>query len=349
MESNVLDLFCGAGGFSLGFAQAGFNIVAGIDNSKDAIKTYAHNLTKATAMLLDLSKEIDFYREDLSVLLNTKIDVIIGGPPCQGFSIAGKRLVDDPRNKLYKAYLAMIEKYSPKAVVMENVPTILSLFQGKVSDAIKDDFHRMNYKTTVFTLLASEYGVPQKRRRTFFVALKSGNDFVLPTPTTLFNPITTSSAISDLEAYCDDGNLEIRNYMFPAKTEYQRLMRKGSTSLNNHWMVQHTEQTKQIIALVPDGGNYKDLPVELRDTRRVNIAWTRMNSEEPCFTIDAGHNHHFHYKANRVPTVRECSRIQSFPDTFRFLGGKVSQFRQVGNAVPPLLAKVIACQLKGYI
>jgi DNA (cytosine-5)-methyltransferase 1 len=122
-------------------------------------------------------------------------------------------------------------------------------------------------------------------------------------------------------------------------------MREGAEKLHNHWAVIHTQKTKQTIAMVPDGGNYKSLPKSLWNSRNVNIAWTRMRSDAPCFTIDAGHNHHFHYKANRVPTVRECARIQSFPDTFVFNGNKTSQFRQVGNAVPPLMAKAIAGSL----
>ena len=117
----------------------------------------------------------------------------------------------------------------------------------------------------------------------------------------------------------------------------------------NHDMTIHTQRTKEIIAMVPDGGNYKDLPVELQQTRKVHIAWTRLNSEKPSFTIDCGHNHHFHYKYNRVPTVRESARIQSFPDTFIFLGNKGSQLKQVGNAVPPLMAKAISLQLKKYL
>ena len=131
-------------------------------------------------------------------------------------------------------------------------------------------------------------------------------------------------------------------YYIDSETDYQKAMRNGSVKLFNHWKVEHKQKTIDIIKLVPDGGNYKNLPVELQQTRKVNIAWTRMNSKKPCFTIDAGHNHHFHYKANRVPTVRECARIQSFPDTFRFFGKKTSQYRQVGNAVPPILAGKIA-------
>ena len=123
------------------------------------------------------------------------------------------------------------------------------------------------------------------------------------------------------------------------------MIRKGSKSIFNHEITNHSEQTVEIISLVPDGGNYKNLPEHLHKTRNVNIAWTRLNSQKPSFTIDTGHRHHFHYKYNRVPTVRESARIQSFPDTFIFLGSKTSQYKQVGNAVPPLLAKKLTFSL----
>ena len=126
-------------------------------------------------------------------------------------------------------------------------------------------------------------------------------------------------------------------------------MRKNSKGLFNHQITQHSDKTISIISLVPDGGNYKNLPEELKNTRNVNIAWTRLNSQKPSFTIDTGHRHHFHYKFNRVPTVRESARIQSFPDDFVFLGTKKSQYKQVGNAVPPMLAKALALKIKEYL
>ena len=128
--------------------------------------------------------------------------------------------------------------------------------------------------------------------------------------------------------------------------DYQKLMRCNSSKIYNHQITEHSDKTKEIIALVPDGGNYKNLPHELQQTRKVHIAWTRLNSQKPSFTIDTGHRHHFHYKWNRIPTVRESARIQSFPDDFIFLGTKTSQYKQVGNAVPPLMAEAIAKKLK---
>lgn len=340
-QITVFDLFCGAGGLSEGFRQAGFKIIAGIDNDNDALTTFSNNFLEASAVSSDLSRSF-CYRE----LLIQNVDVVIGGPPCQGFSVAGKRLGNDPRNVLYRAFIGLISSLNPSAVVVENVPTILSLQQGEMAKAIVRDFGSLGYHTEVFTLTAADYGVPQNRRRTFFVGLKNGLRFHIPAPTTAFTRITAEMAISDLPLLDISPGGEVLQYTTEPVNEYQREMRVGSEAIYNHWAVQHKQKTIDTIRLVPDGGNYKDLPEHLRDTRKVHIAWTRMGSRKPCFTIDAGHNHYFHYKADRVPTVRECARIQSFPDYFRFYGKKTSQFRQVGNAVPPLLARAIALELK---
>lgn len=345
-QMETLDLFCGAGGFSEGFRQAGFIIKAGIDNDEEALSTFERNFPTARAILIDLSGDLDDLSSQLKKYSIRNPSVIIGGPPCQGFSVAGKRLISDPRNILYRAFISLIEILNPLSVVLENVPTILSLHKGETAKSIIADLDSLGYRTAVFTLNAADYSVPQNRRRTFFIGLKECRNFTIPAPVTAFNPITTEMAISDLPLLEGELGNEVLQYVNEPTNDYQREMKRGSDAIFNHWVVQHKQDTIDTIKLVPDGGNYKDLPEHLRDTRRVHIAWTRMNSKRPCFTIDAGHNHHFHYKANRVPTVRECARIQSFPDRFRFFGKKTSQFRQVGNAVPPLLARAIASTLK---
>lgn len=338
---SVLDLFSGAGGLALGFRSAGFKTIAGIDSDPMSLKTFAENFPDAVTVCEDLSSispELKKYFQSL----RDKVDVIVGGPPCQGFSIAGKRLIDDPRNSLYRHYIETVKVIRPRYVVIENVPTIRTMGGGKVATAIIEDLEALGYLVNVATVNASDYGVPQNRKRTFFVAKKGSEPVKFPAALTPENKLTTKDAIGDLplvEDYFDDLPIP---YSRDVKNDYQKRMRKGSKLLFNHWSVAHTDQTKAIISLVPDGGNYKDLPMRLQSTRRVNIAWTRMASYLPSFTIDAGHNHHFHYKANRVPTVRECARIQSFPDSFVFLGNKTSQYRQVGNAVPPILAEVLA-------
>ena len=334
----TLDLFSGAGGLSLGFHKAGFHTVAAIDNNAPALETFSKNFTGSKTYNIDLS---DIDNPAFTEIQN--IDVMLGGPPCQGFSIAGKRDINDPRNTLFISYLKLVEKYSPKAVVIENVPNILSMNKGDFANQIVAGLNQLGYDVCVLKLNAAEFGVPQSRKRAFFIGLKKGMFPIHELEALkISSPITTSDALSDLPLLEEHLGSEVEDYLFLPINNYQSLMRASSNKIHNHQSVDHKEQTKNIIALVPDGGNYKDLPEELHLTRKVNIAWTRMNSKKPCFTIDAGHNHHFHYKANRVPTVRECARIQSFPDDFIFVGNRTSQYRQVGNAVPPLLAQKIA-------
>lgn len=353
---NVIDLFCGCGGFSKGFFQAGFNVVYGIDNWKDATITYSHNFPGAVVCNEDIT---EVRGEDIlkaTGLRAEDIDVIIGGPPCQGFSLSGKRMIDDPRNRLYKSFVDIVSDLKPAVFVMENVPGLIRLFGGKVKDEVISDFTGLGYDVQMKLLSAERFGVPQQRQRVFFVGLskskiKNTAKFIFPQEThgegTDKTVVTCRDAISDLDFIPDDRVVgESIDYQVAPQNEYQSMMRKNSRKVLNHSVTLHTEKTKSIISMVPDGGNYKDLPQELWGIRKVNIAWTRMNSNKPCFTIDTGHNHHFHYKENRVPTVRESARIQSFPDDFEFIGIKTSQLRQVGNAVPPLLAQAIAEEIK---
>ncbi len=335
----VLDLFCGSGGLSYGFELAGFEIVAGIDCWEDALVTFQRNHKKSKIILADLSLDTP---KKITKKIDSKIDVIVGGPPCQGFSIAGKRMIDDPRNFLYKSFVGFVGEVMPKAFVMENVPNIVSINNGLIRDQIIDDFMSLGYKLYVKVLNASDFGVPQNRRRAFFVGIKDKiiDNFDFPKKQAV--SISTMDAISDLP---EESLIDGSKYVQKAFTPYQKLMRRHSASVFNHQATIHTMKTISIIAQVPDGSNYKSLPKHLHSTRKVNIAWTRMASWKPCFTIDTGHNHHFHYKFNRVPTARESARIQSFPDSFIFYGNKGSQLKQIGNAVPPLLAKAIAMSL----
>lgn len=336
---NVLDLFCGCGGMSLGFEQAGFRVLLGIDVWKDALQTYIYNRKEVKTLCADIS--ILTGEDIVNVIGDASVDVIIGGPPCQGFSIAGKRIVDDERNKLYKGFVRMVDYFRPQAFVMENVPNILSIGEGAIKDAIVEDFSKLGYAVEYKVLTASDYGVPQNRRRAIFVGLQNGLHFTFPQPLQT-SKITSEEALSDLPEYSvEDG----ATYPLTPNSEYQKLMRNNSTALYNHQATKHNQKTIDIISLVPDGGNYKDLPIELQSTRKVHIAWTRLNSKKPSFTIDTGHRHHFHYSYNRIPTARESARIQSFPDDFIFTCSRTSQLKQIGNAVPPLLGKAIANKL----
>ncbi len=353
---NVIDLFCGCGGFSKGFEYAGFNVRFGIDLWNDATVTYKHNFKNAVVLNEDIGNVTGKKILEICGMKPEEVDVIIGGPPCQGFSLSGKRMIDDERNKLYKSFVELVAEIRPKAFVMENVPGLVRLFDGQYGRQVEEDFTNIGYTVKHQILSAENYGVPQQRKRVFFVGLNNEKFtdpgiFIYPAPSTGFFDLppawTCEDAISDLDFLPDDVVLEDDlPYKMPPKNKYQEQMRAGSSRILNHSITLHTPKTRKIIAMVPDGGNYKDLPRELWETRKVHIAWTRMDSKKPCFTIDTGHNHHFHYRANRVPTVRESARLQSFPDSFEFIGIKTSQLRQVGNAVPPLLAKAVAESVK---
>ena len=339
---NAIDLFCGCGGLSYGFEKAGYNILLGIDNDSKALETFELNHYGAKSICGDITEVT--YEEDIKPLIgDQKIDVIIGGPPCQGKSLSGPRKFDDPRNKLYLSYIRLVKEIQPKAFVIENVPGLVGLFGGQIKDSIIEKFTEMGYQIQYKILCAADYGVPQNRKRVVFVGIKKG-EFVYPEIHE--NKVSCSMALSDLPTLEDELGEEVLDYLMQPQNEYQKIMRKNSEVVKNHIAANHSDRVKKIISLVPDGGNYKDLPDEYINSRNFHVAWTRFASDKPAPTIDTGHRHHFHYKYNRVPTVRECARLQSFPDDFIFLGNKTQQFRQVGNAVPPLMAQCIAEQLK---
>jgi len=342
---NAIDIFSGAGGLSYGFEQAGFNILLGIDNDEDALNTFKINHKDSKTLCADIA-EVSFAEHIKPLIGKNQIDVIVGGPPCQGMSLSGPRKFDDPRNSLYLSYIRLVEEIRPKAFVIENVPGLVGLFKGEIKDSIIEKFSNMGYKVTYKILLASDFGVPQNRKRVFFIGLENFEfDFEFPK----FETVTTEMAISDLPPLTENLGQEVAEYTVLPKNAYQKIMRKDAKKLLNHVAANHSQRIKDIISLVPAGGNYKTLPEEYRTTRNFNVAWTRFPKDAPAPTIDTGHRHHFHYEYNRVPTVRESARLQSFPDDFKFTGSKTKQFRQVGNAVPPLMAKVIAEKLIEYL
>lgn len=347
---NTIDLFAGCGGLSKGFLDAGFNVILGVDNNDPALQTFAYNHNGAKTLNADLSDNKTFEIID-DITENKKIDMIIAGPPCQGFSLTGPRNFDDPRNKLYLAVFEAVKRYTPKAFVIENVTGMATLYNGQIKEEIIKRFSNLGYNISTSILCAADYGVPQMRKRLIFVGVKKeyGN-FEFPAPLYDKNSyITCAEAISDLPSRENELGEEKDTYTLEPQTEYQKKMRGKCTVLYNHVATAHTQMVKDTIAQVPEGGNYKDLPPGVGESRKFNEAWTRYDSKKPSKTIDTGHRNHFHYKYNRVPTIRENARLQSFPDDFVFLGTKTQQNRQVGNAVPPLLGYYLGITLKKYI
>ena len=346
MKYKVIDLFSGAGGLSKGFLDAGYDIKLGVDFDEKALLTFSKNHGDTEALKLDLFdlNNINIIKEKFEEK-NGKLDVLIGGPPCQGFSLAGKREENDERNKLYTAMFETAKKLLPRAVVIENVPGMLTLYDGKVKERIFKDFEELGYSMNVQILYAPDYGIPQIRKRAFFVGLLNSNKkFKFPEPILKKEEyITCEEAIGDLPELDGIYGDEVQEYVKKAKTDYQRDMRNGMTKIYNHIGTIHSEKTIKMIKLVPEGKNYKSLPKEYQGLYKYN------HSQKPSLTINTGHRSHFHYKYNRIPTVRESARLQSFPDDFIFYGNKSEQYKQVGNAVPPKLGYVIAKKLKKYL
>ncbi|MDE6816446.1 MAG: DNA cytosine methyltransferase [Lachnospiraceae bacterium] len=353
-----LDLFCGAGGLSKGFLDAGYDVVLGVDYDDAALKTFQQNHGSAAAMKLDLfdHANLDYIVEFLTNKEIKDLDVLVGGPPCQGFSYAGKMDIDDKRNFLYLAMVKLTERLNPGVVLLENVLAMLEANGGVGAQRVIKDFGEIGYRMIPEVLFAPDYGVPQLRRRVFFVGLKdSDEDFEFPKAVVdEAHYVTCEQAISDLPSLqLENGNIirgtEVQEYMTPPASEYQKLMRGRSAFVYNHIGSVPIEKTRKMIALVPEGKNYLALPEEYRGMYKYHEALTRYHSKKPSLTINTGHRSHFHYKWNRIPTVRESARLQSFPDDFLFYGNQSDQFKQVGNAVPPMLGQAIAEQLKKYI
>ena len=346
MKYSVVDLFCGAGGLSLGFQNAGFNISGGVEFDNTVIKTHEKNFPNAINICADIRNISD---EDVLKNFKNKSDVIIGGPPCQGFSAANKWQSDEEKvekNRLFYEYIRFVRLLKPKVFVIENVKQILTRENGYAKSEILRITQELGYNVNFETLKASDYGVPQKRERAIFVGIR--NDL-----NTTFDfkaikkkkTVNVKEAISDLYGVVNEVD-EFFELDTKPQSDYQKLMRKNSDDkIYNHLTKFPCEKVQKRMEFVPQGGNWRDVPPEMWDTQRTNrhsSAYRRLNEKDVSITIDTGHMNYFHPLYNRVPTVRESARIQSFPDDFVFVGNKTNQYLQVGNAVPPLMAQALA-------
>lgn len=338
----IIDLFCGCGGLSSGFVKAGFKIACAIDMWKDATITFKKN-HKDVNEILNISTETFIKNNILTIKNKYNIEGVIGGPPCQGFSTVGTRDPSDKRNHLFKDFFQIVEITNPSFFLIENVQGLLNLNKGYFINKINELFgakglgYNINYKL----INTSEYGIPQVRKRVFIIGTKN-NYFHFPKIEE--KVISSSEALSDLPSL--DNLTDNTKYFSPPKNEYQKYLRQDSVYVLNHEPTNHTQQTINVISMIKDGGKISDLPKEYWEIRKYNKTFQRMDSNKPSLTIDTGHRNYFHYKENRIPSVRECARIQSFDDSFEFLSSKTSQYKQVGNAVPPLIAYKIAQNIK---
>lgn len=333
----ILDLFSGCGGFSSGFEQAGFKVVAALDKFPSALKTLKYNHQDVKTFCCDITKT-----EPFQLFKKKSIDVVIGGPPCQGFSNANLfnrpnySVTEDPRNVLYKHFLKYIKFLEPQAFVMENVKPFYFKNNGKFLTSVLKDFDMLGYQVSAKVLNAQFYGIPQNRERVFIVGIKGKlfNFDLIPKQ----DPISVYEAIGDLPKY------KAQSYDKEPFSNYQKKIRNGSSFLYDHTYPKHSDKTLQILSLIPPDGNQTDLPSYLKKKIKFDSHWMRLKKSCPSRTVLCSQEW-YHYKLCRTLTLREYARIQSFVDTYRFFGSYTDKKIQIGNSVPPFLAKEIASLL----
>ncbi len=346
MEFRILDLFCGAGGFSSGLEMhKSFTTQVGLDFDDNAIKTFSANFPNAFAICGDITNE-EIKRKVISISREKKINMIIGGPPCQGFSLKGKNLgLNDKRNFLFKEYLNIVKELQPFVFIIENVKNILNSSNHFFRDEILKEIKNLGYIVNYGVLNAKNYGVPQSRERAFFIACKTK---FINFPNPLDSTPTVRDAISDL-SYLESGEGEIlTDYRNSANSDYQKLLR--GKKLQYHKASQHSKLAIDKLKLIPAEKGKEYLPKELIGKQKFSTTWSRLVWNEISPTIDTrfdtpSNGKNSHPFLHRAITPREAARIQSFNDDFYFYGPKVAVCKQIGNAVPPLLAKAIGNQI----
>ena len=343
MKPTVIDLFAGVGGLSLGFEQQGFQIVLANEYDESIAEAYMKN-HPSTKMIVGDITSLNF--EETFGNYRGKVDVVIRGPPRQGFSQKGQRkTIHDERNFLFKYYVSVVEMVRPRYFVMENVPNLLTAEHGYFRKEIETLFDGIGYSLSSGVLCASDYGVPQNRNRAVIIGKRDGIAPKLPSP----NKTTTTvwDAISDLAFLASGEGDETQMYPNAPESDYQRTLRGECSVLHNHVATKHSALVLKRLAMIPPNGGKESLPKEHLTKSIYSGTWTRMRKDEVAATIttrfDTPSSGMFtHPFLDRAITVREAARIQSFPDSFVFTGNKSSQMKQVGNAVPPMLANAIA-------
>jgi len=374
MNPNVLDLFAGAGGFSKGFHDAGYLPGVMIDFNNRAVETLDVNFSHHGGLALhqDLSKLLPSQLEKFLVSNNhnTNFDVVIGGPPCQGWSMIGRGklrslgfkmqdLFDDPRNRMYTRYIKFVEHFQPKVFVMENVPGMLRYNGINVAEKIAEYFNKKGYAVNWAKVNAKNFGVPQNRERLFFVGVRNdlGVSFEIPLLGDT-EKVTIKEAISDLPVIQDGSKEWIRTYNPRGEiSEYAKKMRRGADPdlVFDHVCKQHRAQDIEAFRFLSQGQLYKDLPAHLKryrdDIFDDKYRKLKYNDVSGCVTAHLSKDQysHLHPTQARAISVREAARLQSFPDSYYFAGGMTDMFKLIGNAVAPLVAEHIATEIKSQI
>lgn len=347
MIFKILDLFSGAGGLSLGLEMNHlFSTIIANDIFKSSLESLKVNFPNVKTILGDiLDKDVKKLIIEESKKLN--VNMVVGGPPCQGFSNKGKKLgINDPRNFLFLEFLEIVNEIKPEIFIIENVKTIVSTSNGYFISDIQKKFTSLGYNVTYKVLNALNYGVPQSRERTFIIGSKSILfDFNLIQNNKSI--ITVKDAISDLSYLNSGEGLELDIYRMKPQSRYQKFIRKNSKILFYHKASNHSKVALDKLKLIPSEKGKEYLPIELIGKQKFKTTWGRLEWDKVSPTIDTrfdtpSNGKNSHPFLHRSITPREAARLQSFPDSFKFLGNKTEVCRQIGNAVPPLLAKAIA-------
>ena len=367
----AISLFAGAGGCSLGFKRAGYDILYAIDINENAVETYRYNFSDTQCEMGDIMS-CDFEKLLKNLKLKTgELDILIGGPPCQGFSTAGMRFWDDPRNGLLKHYVKALTILRPKWFIMENVEGLLTAKGGTYVYEAARAFIKLGYSIRIDKIYAQEYGIPQRRKRTLVIGNSLGMEFNLPEPIVpvygrIFKnaDVTLRHTIAELPNPTLDKSSPIC-YSGKPKDEWEEQLRDGNKKLYDHFTPKIEGIQLERIKHLRPGQSMKNLPKALhhesfkrRAYRRVMDGMPterrggapsgikRLIFDEPSLTITGAAIREFiHPEDNRPLTLRECARIQTFPDWFRFQGNTSEKIKQIGNAIPPLLAEIFAMHL----
>ena len=338
-----VDLFSGAGGMSLGAIMAGIQIRVAVEIDENAAQTFRANHPETTVLQQPIEELLSLK------LKRTKNDrlVVLGGPPCQGFSTSNQktRNAANPTNWLFEHYLRVVGLLMPDWVIFENVTGISTTLGGQFLDSITTGFRRLGYTVESMILNAQDYGVPQRRSRLFVVASLHGEQIRLPAPHT--RVVTVREAIADLPSLVNGASVSLAPYAGPATSRYARSMRNGARKSSNNLVTKNADHIVARFRHVPQGGNWADIPSEhmttYKDASRCHTGiYHRLAYDEPSVVIgNFRKNMLIHPTEHRGLSVREAARLQSFPDNFILYGSIGFQQQQVGNAVPPLLAKAV--------
>jgi DNA (cytosine-5)-methyltransferase 1 len=343
MKPIAIDLFAGAGGISEGLKDAGFRIAFANEFNKRAAETYAYNHPDA---ILDRRDIREVSGSEIMERIDRKVTLLAGGPPCQGFSLLGRRNPDDPRNSLVWEFVRLVVEIRPKYFLMENVPGILSINGGGLGERIIESFSLLGYNSNYVMLNSSDFGVPQRRTRVFFFGSRGTNMDLGKAKFRKKRAVSLMEAIGDLDFLKNGGSSE--KYLLPPQTPYQSRMRRGSDKLFNHEATMHSRRVIRRFSRMRPGENITSLPKGLRIRKRTMY---RLAPDRPARTMSSLPDDYVHYRANRILTVREIARIQSFRDSYVFLNrrttggsdrsGDCPQYTQVANSVPPFMIQSI--------